>query len=81
MTITTALREYIAACFTGLWVQSHEHQDALTEIAQLCRDEGWRLAVWDIERGLQIPGQNGEADSAGPNFFSLFPALGHATGQ
>lgn len=31
----------------GLWLQSHEHEDALAEIAQVCRDENWRLAVWD----------------------------------
>ena len=64
MFLKDRLAEFVSACFTGLWVQSHEHHDALTEIAQLCRDEGWRLAVWDIEQGLQIPGQNGEADTA-----------------
>jgi len=62
MSLSRRLSEYIAACFTGLWIQSHEHEDALTEIAQLCRDENWRLAVWDIDQGLQLPGQNGEAD-------------------
>lgn len=65
MSVSTTLREYIAACFTGLWVQSHEHEDALTEIAQLCRDEDWRLAIWDIAQGLQIPGQSAEAESTG----------------
>ena len=56
MTLTQRLTEYISACFTGLWIQSHEHDDALTEIAQLCRQHDWRLAVWDIASGLQIPG-------------------------
>ena len=56
MTLTQRLTEYISACFTGLWVQSHEHDDALAEIAQMCRQENWRLSVWDIERGLQVPG-------------------------
>ena len=65
MSLTQQLNEYVSACFTGLWIQSHEQDDAVTEIAQLCRDEDWRLAVWDIEQGLQIPGQNGEADAAG----------------
>jgi len=46
MTLSNTLREYIAACFTGLWIQSHEHEDALAEVAQLCRDENWRLATW-----------------------------------
>ena len=39
MSLTTNLREYVAACFTGLWVQSHEHQDALAEIAECGRSE------------------------------------------
>lgn len=63
MTLSQQLTEYISACFTGLWIQSHEHEDALAEIAQLCRSENWRLAVWDIDQGLQLPGQNGEADA------------------
>src|ERR1035438_9972346 len=35
----------------------------------MCRQENWRLCIWDIERGLQIPGatsgqaaQNGSVD-------------------
>ena len=67
MPLAQHLSEYIRAAFTGLWVESHEHQDALTEIAQLCRDEDWRLAVWDIDQGLQIPGQdNAEAGGGDP---------------
>ena len=57
MTLAPRLREYIEACFTGLWVQSFEHDDAIREIAELCRQNGWRLATWDIDRGLQVAGQ------------------------
>ena len=32
MSLSDDLRDYVAACFTGLWVQSHEHEDALAEI-------------------------------------------------
>jgi len=64
MTLTHRLTEYISACFTGLWITSHEHDDALAEIAQLCRDQNWKLAVWDIASGLQIPGQNNPADAS-----------------
>ena len=63
MTLSQQLAEYISACFTGLWIESHEHEDALAEIAQLCRDENWRLAVWDIAQGLQIPGNTDNADT------------------
>lgn len=67
MSLTRQLAEYISACFTDLWVQSHEHEDALTEIAQLClNNEDWRLAVWDIAQGLQIPGQGDAAGTADP---------------
>jgi hypothetical protein len=64
MTLTQRLTEYISACFTGLWIQSHEHDDALTEIAGLCRENNWKLAVWDIASGLHTPGQNAPADAS-----------------
>lgn len=57
MNLNNRLSEYVRACFTGIWIESHEHSDALSEIAQLCRDEQWQLATWDIETGLSIPGQ------------------------
>lgn len=67
MSLSDNLREYISACFTGLWVESHEHSDALTEMAELCREENWRLATWDIEQGLHIPGQEmAEAGGSDP---------------
>ena len=66
MTLSARLTEYISACFSALWIQSFEHEDALREIAQMCREQNWRLVVWDIEQGLQIPGQaNGQPTDAG----------------
>jgi len=62
MQLVNQLSEYVRACFTGLWVQSHEPDDALTEIAVLCRQENWNLATWDIDQGLQIPGQQTEEE-------------------
>ena len=56
MTLSERLSEYIAAAVTGLWIQSFEHQDAIAEIARLCQENDWRLAVWDIDRGLQAGG-------------------------
>ena len=46
MTLSQSLYEHIAAAFTGLWVQSYEHEDALAEIARLCSEHQWSLAVW-----------------------------------
>src|SRR4051812_15637899 len=63
MTLAERLAEYVRACFTGLWVQSFEHQDALAEIAGLCRINGWSLATWDIDRGLGLAGQSAESGS------------------
>jgi len=66
MTLSQRLTEFVSACFTGLWIESHEHSDALREIAQMCHERHWRLAVWDIEQGLQIPGHaNGQPVEAG----------------
>ena len=61
--LSDTLREYIAACFTGIWIESHEHQDAITEIAQLCHNEQWQLATWNINTGMSIPGQADSDDS------------------
>ncbi|HEY1600921.1 MAG TPA: AAA family ATPase [Pirellulales bacterium] len=63
MTLSVRLAEYVRACFTGLWVESHEHDDALAEIAQLCRHENWRLATWSIDQGLKIAGQTADVDT------------------
>jgi hypothetical protein len=58
MTLTERLTETIRACFTGLWIESHEHADALLEIQQLCNRENWRLATWDIDQGLTAMGES-----------------------
>lgn len=52
MSLTTSLAEYICAAFSGLYVQTFEPDEALREIADLCRQQQWRLTVWDIDRGL-----------------------------
>ena len=68
MPFSERLLEHVSACFTGLWVQSHEHDDALGEIALLCREHDWRLATWDTEQGFRVPGVEApaETDAADP---------------
>ncbi|HEY5312923.1 MAG TPA: hypothetical protein VIK18_10410, partial [Pirellulales bacterium] len=61
MSLSMRLAEHVRACFSGIWIQSWEHEDALAEIARLCRQEAWRLAVWNIDRGLST--MAGQADS------------------
>lgn len=52
MTLSGRLEELVRAAFSGIWVRSFEHEDAVAELAALCRDRGWTLATWDIDRGL-----------------------------
>lgn len=66
MSLSQRLGEYVAAAFTGLWVVSHEHPDALAEIARLCRDRQWALASWDVDRGLVTSGQAAAATTSDP---------------
>jgi hypothetical protein len=46
------LRELVRAGFSGLWIESQESHEALTEIADLCRSQSWSLARWNIAEGL-----------------------------
>ena len=66
MTLAARLSEYVRACFSGIWIESCEHEDALNEIARLCREENWRLATWNIDRGLRVQGSAEQSvDAAG----------------
>jgi ATPase family protein associated with various cellular activities (AAA) len=73
MTLSQRLAEYVRACFTGIWIESHEHEDALAEMARLCRAENWRLATWDIDRGLSVGGR--QPDAAGQDPLAAVRAL------
>ena len=66
MTLAERLSEYVRACFSGIWVQSFEHDDAIAEIARLCRQQGWSLATWDVDRGLAVAGPDDGASTAAP---------------
>ncbi|MDM4018154.1 AAA family ATPase [Roseiconus lacunae] len=57
MSLAEQLGEYVAACFTGIWITSLEQSEAVREINQLCRESDWNLATWNIASGLQIGGQ------------------------
>lgn len=80
MTLTDRVTEMVRACFSGLWIVTHEADEALHELAQLCRAQAWRFASWDIDRGLLTLGQTITADQAPPDplaavrYFTRFPA-------
>jgi hypothetical protein len=80
MSLAERVSEYVRACFIGLWVESHEHDDALAEMAAPCRQENWRLAGWDIDRGLQISGHE-TTDAAGSDPLAAIRSLGTLAAQ
>ena len=55
--LKSMLREYVAGCFTGIWVQTQEPHEAVSDIQSLCQEEAWQYAKWDIDRGLTLGGQ------------------------
>jgi len=77
MTLAESLREYIAAAFTGIWIESHEHADALAEIGQLCQQQNpsWRLATWDIVTGLTVAGQQATDVGSGQDPLAAIRAI------
>lgn len=65
MPLSDQLNDYINAAFTGLWVETHEPDEAEREILQHARNRQWRIAVWDVARGVRLPGAEGSATDAG----------------
>ena len=65
MPLSDQLNDYINAAFTGLWVETHEPDEAEREILQHARDRQWRVAVWDVARGVRVPGAEGSTAEAG----------------
>ncbi len=53
------MSELVRACFTGVWIKSYEPDDAIAELAQLCRAENWSLMTWDVAQGLKGSGDAG----------------------
>ena len=60
-TLGLRMSELVRACFTGVWIKSYEPDDAITELAQLCRAENWALMTWDVAQGLKGSGDAGAA--------------------
>ncbi|HEX4148904.1 MAG TPA: AAA family ATPase, partial [Pirellulales bacterium] len=83
MSLAARLAEHVRACFAGIWIQSWEHEDALVEIADLCRQESWRLAVWSIDRGFSaVAGQaDNQPVTAGADPLAAVRAVGALAGQ
>jgi hypothetical protein len=54
VTLTAQLTEYIHAAFAGLWILTHEPDEAEREIVLHVRQQQWKVAVWDNANGLQL---------------------------
>ena len=61
MSLGDQFTDYIRACFTGLWIETSEQNEAIQEIQQLCQTQHWDCQVWDIEQGLQPPASDTES--------------------
>ena len=80
-TIHDARRAFVgvrARRFTGIWVQSFEHDDAIAEIARLCRQQGWTLATWDVDRGLALAGRADDGPTPSPAPPTRWPRSGRS---
>ena len=55
--LSETLKDYVSAAFSGLWVETHEHDEAQAEIYRLCQAEEWTFATWDLIGGLTIDNQ------------------------
>jgi len=49
------IKEAIAAAFSGIWINSYEHEDALAAISEACKEHTWQLITWDPEFGVRSP--------------------------
>lgn len=66
MTLAEHMAEYVRACFTAIWIETHEQHEATAAIAQLCQLEQWQLATWNLDQGLRIGGTVVEQNGGDP---------------
>lgn len=55
MTLVQQLSDYVKAAFSGIWVHTCEPDEAELEILAGARPRNWKVAVWDMARGLRLP--------------------------
>lgn len=85
MKLTDQLIDYINAAFAGLWVSTHEADEAEREIVHHARQQRWKVTVWDVANGLRLPTANGaqrQDAAAGDPLAALraLPALAEPNG-
>jgi hypothetical protein len=82
MTLGAQLTDCIHAAFTGLWIHTCEPDEAEREIVRHAAEHHWKLAAWDIAKGLRLPGTSEAATEAPDPLAALraLPALADANG-
>ena len=65
MKLADQMMSYIAATFTGIWIETREADEAEREIVQHARKNKWKIAVWDVANGLRVPGATTTSTDAG----------------
>jgi hypothetical protein len=63
MKLTEQLTDYVNAAFTGLWINTHEPDEAEREIVRHANEQQWKLAVWDLANGLRVLTSKGLASA------------------
>jgi hypothetical protein len=63
--LSNRVKELVAGCFTAIWIESQEPQEAILELGQLCRDQEWRFATWNIDQGMRAGGNESPVEEAG----------------
>lgn len=46
------MKDYVNAAFPGIYVVSHEPEDAIRELMELCKLRKWKLRLWDCDKGV-----------------------------
>ena len=60
------LKQLVSACFTGIWIETFEFQEAIREITELCREEEWVSAIWDVGHGIRVGNGDPISDATDP---------------
>src|SRR5271155_2459499 len=85
MQLAQQLTDYVNAAFSGIYLVSHEPDEAEREIIRHARDQQWKVAVWDVANGIRIPttaGAQRQDAAAGAPLAALrsLPALAEPNG-
>ena len=75
MKLTEQLTSYINAAFTGIWIQTHEPDEAERELIHQAHKQHWKIAVWDVANGLRLPGVASNGESSGGDPLAALRAL------